>query len=254
MRNASTEEESLRDIARQNPLHHLSDMTDERRYHDDEVREIFEAATEEHRSDGGALSSEGGLTLPELQEIGEEVGLAPERIAEAASALDLRRATPPARTILGVPLSVGRTVDLPRAPTDREWEILVSELRDTFHARGKVESVGNLRQWTNGHLHVCVEPTDSGYRLRMGSFKENTMAMGIVGLFGLGMGVFVTLALLAKGRLADEFFIPIFMALLGAVPLTAAAVQLPRWVRERNEQMEYVGRRAQSLLEGDPED
>ena len=114
-----------------------------------------------------------GLTLAELQAIGHEVGLPPERIFEAASALDRRREVPPSRTSLGVPISVGLTVDLPRAPTDREWDMLVAELRTTFRARGRVESTGGSRQWVNGNLHAYVEPTQSGYRLRMGTLKGN---------------------------------------------------------------------------------
>src|SRR6185436_7829751 len=100
-------------------------MTDERRYGEEEVAEIFEAAASHRGSDERALSSTGGLSLGELQAIGGEVGIAPERIAAAAAALDLRRGAAARRTLLGIPVAVGQAVDLPRAPTDREWEMLV---------------------------------------------------------------------------------------------------------------------------------
>jgi hypothetical protein len=121
-------------------------MTDERRYHDEEVAEIFEAAATPQRSNPRALSSGDGLTLEQLQEIGREVGVAPERIAKAATALDLRRSALPQRTTLGMPISVDRSVALPRASTDREWELLVGDLRETFYARGKDRSQGEMRQ------------------------------------------------------------------------------------------------------------
>src|SRR3982750_2302596 len=98
-------------------------MTDERRYGEDEIAEIFQAAANP-RGPGHALSSAGGVSLQELQAIGGEAGIAPERIADAAAALDLRRGAAPRRTHLGMPVSVGRTVDLPRAPPAREWGVL----------------------------------------------------------------------------------------------------------------------------------
>src|SRR5688572_4838999 len=133
-------------------------MMDERRYGDEEVATIFERAANPQASGGGAVTSTGGLTLRELQAIGAEVGLAPERIADAAASVEVRRGAPPRRTHLGMPVSVGRTIDLPRAPTDHEWEQLVVELRQTFGAHGKQVSQGNLRSWTNGNLHAYVEP------------------------------------------------------------------------------------------------
>src|SRR3954449_6387158 len=112
-------------------------MTDERRYGEDEIAEIFQAAASPRRSEGRALTSTGGFSLEELQAIGGEAGIAPERIADAAAALDLRRGAPPPPPHPGMPVSVGRTVELPRAPTDREWELLVAELRETFGAHGR---------------------------------------------------------------------------------------------------------------------
>jgi hypothetical protein len=98
-------------------------MTDERRYGEDEVSEIFEATAAARPSSGSAHPAPvRGLTLAELQEIGMEVGVAPGRIADAAAKVDRRRNATPAGTWLGMPVSAGRTMDLPRAPTDREWD------------------------------------------------------------------------------------------------------------------------------------
>jgi hypothetical protein len=60
----------------------------------------------------------------------------PERIADAARSLERRPPLLATRaTQLGVPYAVGRTVDLPRAPTEREWELILADLRETFQAR-----------------------------------------------------------------------------------------------------------------------
>lgn len=223
-------------------------MTNERRYREEEVRKIFEAAASERDLDGRALVAAEGPTLAELQAIGREVGLAPERIAQAASALERSGEALPLRTHFGMPIAVGRTVDLPRAPTDREWDLLVAELRATFGARGKVGTHGGLREWTNGNLHAYIEPTETGHRLRLGTLKGNALAMTRMGLFGMGMGLFVLLAILLTGRAAEGFFAPVFLGTMGGVAFISAILGLPRWAREREEQMELVAARAKALI------
>ena len=114
-------------------------MADERRYQDDEVAEIFEVASAPAISHADAPSTQ-GLTLAELQAIDREVGIAPERIAQAAASLTRTHPPLPRRTELGMPLSAGHIIDLPRALTDREWALVVADLRETFNARGRESS------------------------------------------------------------------------------------------------------------------
>ena len=225
-------------------------MTDERRYGEEEVAEIFEAAATRRASEGRALTTGDGLTLAELQTIGGEVGIAPEAIAEAAAALDLRRGAAPRRTHLGMPVSVGRTVTLPRAPTDREWELLVAELRETFGAHGKDRSHGGLRAWTNGNLHAYVEPTDAGHRLRLGTTKSNGIALGRMGIAGMLAGLFLLAFFFLTGELAQNVGLAVLFAGMGAAALGSNALRLPRWAHEREEQMEYIAARAKTLIAG----
>jgi len=227
-------------------------MTDERRYGEDEVAEIFEAAANP-RGPGRALTSTGGFSLAELQAIGGEAGIAPERIADAAAALDLRRGVAPRRTHLGMPVSVGRTVELPRAPTDREWELLVAELRETFGAHGKESSQGGLRAWRNGNLHAYVEPTDSGHRLRLGTVKSNGIALGRVGVTAFLAALVMFVFLLAGGEVGDSIIVAGLFGAMGAVALGTNALRLPRWADEREDQMERIAARATALIRADPE-
>lgn len=228
-------------------------MTDERRYQEEEIREIFEAATTAHDSSPRALSPGQGLTLEELQEIGLEVGLASERIAEAASALDLRGSTLPRRTHLGMPISVSRTVDLPRPPTDREWALLVAELRETFQAQGKIGSSGSLRQWTNGNLHAYVEPTETGHRLRLGTLKGNATEMNLMGIAGILLGLVILVASSLTGKLEEGLFLSALFGATGVAAMTSNVLRLPHWAREREEQMEYIAARARALVGPEPE-
>ena len=89
-------------------------MADERRYGEDEVAAIFEEASAPAISRGDARSAE-GLTLTELQAIGREVGITPERIADAAASLVRSQPPLPRRTELGMPVSAAHVVELPRA-------------------------------------------------------------------------------------------------------------------------------------------
>lgn len=227
-------------------------MLEERTYGEDEVAEIFRAAaaTPAHPTGGAgstALTPKTGFTLAELQSIGREAGLAPERVAQAAAAVDLRRGAL-RRSDMGMPVSVGRTVDLPRAPTDREWEMIVADLRDTFRARGRVETHGDLREWRNGNLQAFVEPTPAGYRLRIRTTKSDATGLNRMAGTALVMALVTLVMLFATGSLSESFFLPLMLSMIGGGTLAYNAVRLPGWASEREEQMEEIAVRAQTLL------
>jgi hypothetical protein len=231
-------------------------MPDERTYGEEEMAEIFKAAAQLPRrtpaaADSTALAPARGLTLAELQSIGGEVGLAPEQVAQAAAALELRRGAL-RRTDLGLPVSVGRTVDLPRAPTEREWEMIVADLRETFRAKGRTSSHGEVREWNNSRLHAYVEPTPTGYRLRLGTTKGDAVSMNRMGAFGLLFSLVWLVVLFATGSLDEGFFMPLVFALMGSGAIVGNALRLPGWAAEREEQMEGIALRTRALLETAP--
>src|SRR5215204_714505 len=226
-------------------------MTDERRYQEDEVAEIFEAASAPALSRGDAASTQ-GLTLAELQAIGREVGIEPERIAEAAASLARSQPPLPRRTELGMPLSAAHIVDLPRALTDREWALVVADLRETFSARGKESSQGDTRLWSNGNLHAFVEPTRTGYRLRLGTVKGDAMALNRMGGFSIAMGLFVVLGSSLAGEPLAALPGALMLGGTGVGALVANVLRLPRWAREREQQMKDVAERAHALVASEP--
>jgi hypothetical protein len=222
-------------------------VTEERRYTDEEVEEIFRTASSE-AAGRRSLPAREGPTLAELQTIGAEVGMSAEQIAAAAARLDLPVAVGSRRAVLGMPTAVGRTVDLPRAPTDREWGILVGELRETFAAQGRESSGSGLRSWNNGNLRVAIEPTETGHRLRMTTRK---------GSAATGIGASVILVLLAVLPLlgvggAEGLRESILLALVGLGIFSYQAVSLPSWATERSAQMEAVAARTVELLSRPP--
>jgi hypothetical protein len=221
----------------------------QRRYGDDEVREIFELASQR---DGGAMpvrSSAEGLTLDDLQDIGREVGLAPTAVAEAAAALEMRTSMPPQKRSLGMPIEVCRIVALARPPTDSEWEQLVAELRATFGARGRVSSQGGLREWVNGNLHACIEPAEVGYRLRLGTRKSDAATLNALGATGVVTGAIAFGALLMSGGLQEALFVPWMISASGVAAVFANVLRLPQWRREREEQMNHIAATVAAIMD-----
>ncbi len=224
-------------------------MSKEHRYDDHEVRQILDLAIGQEDAAATSLPARDGLTLRDLQEIGREVGLAPNRITEAVAAFEGRGVSLPRTTALGLPTSIGSVVSLPRSPTDLEWERLIAELRTTFGGKGEVSSHGNLREWSSGTLHAFVEPAENGYRLRL--VDSRAAALGVGFLFGgflLAFSLLILLVLLGKDNAGSRLFVPLFFALGGSGVIAVSTMTLPGWAREQEKRMEHICRFTVSLL------
>lgn len=230
-------------------------MADERRYREDEVAEILDLALRPDE-DWRPATTRDGLTLREIQEIGHEAGIDPQRIAASALVLQSRGEIRRGRSFLGMPVSVGRVVELPRALTDREWEIVVADLRDTFAAPGQVGSQGAAREWANGNLRVLLEPTESGHRLRLSTMNRRLRFLGSVGaaelIAGLAFLAILVPAALSEGLTSDAliWMIPsLVVAGAGVGFLAWTRFSLPRWAVERESQMEQIAARVRALVD-----
>ncbi|HET6679634.1 MAG TPA: hypothetical protein VFG84_00410 [Gemmatimonadaceae bacterium] len=219
-----------------------------RRYGDDEAREIFSLATTGSAPGQELTVESGGLTLDQLQRIGEEAGIEPSRVARAAARLDARGRPAPVRRSLGLPIELSRVVDLPRAPTDREWEQLISQFRTTIGGPGQSTVSGGLREWTYGDLHICVEPTERGEQLRIGTVNSGGMALNGLGIATGLMATLMGAAVAAAGK-PDKALV--VFGMFGGIALAAFGANLlrsPRWAREHERQMEEVAENAVKLL------
>ena len=216
-------------------------MTD-RRYDDDEIAAIFAKAAEGPPNAPLQAARHEGMTLAELQDIGREVGIAPDAVARAAQSLEVRRLVAP-RTFLGMPMEVERTITLGRQLTEAEWEQLVVELRQVFQARGTVSSSGSFRQWTNGNLQALLEPTPSGHRLRLSTFKGGVRGLMALGAMSMVMSGGTAIASGIAGHLGDALPGVLAFALLGAGTMAIGAIRLPGWARLRGRQMDEIAAR-----------
>jgi hypothetical protein len=219
----------------------------ERRYNQEEVEAIFQRAAEAQQA-VPLLRRDEGITLGQLQEIGREVGISPEQIRAAAGAIQ-RTGHTTKRTLLGLPIGVGRIVDLDRKLSDAEWERLVVELRETFDAKGRLKQEGNFRQWTNGNLQALLEPMGDTHRLRLRTFKANARAYIAGGLGLVIVAVMLLVANAARGQPLDmsRFWLTMLM---GGGFFAIGAAMIPPWARERQRQMKEIPKRVTNWASG----
>ncbi|MDH3208231.1 MAG: hypothetical protein OEO79_16645 [Gemmatimonadota bacterium] len=213
-------------------------MNDERRYDEDEAARIFEIATEARESGPRTMDVGTGMTLRELQEIGEEIGISREVVARAASSIDAVSERGGVTRVVGMPTGVHRVVDLPRSLTDLEWERLVALLRRTFNAKGKVEGHGSLRVWTNSNLQAHVEPTETGYQLRLQTHKGSLGPMLLASTGFLVMAVVSAIGELSAGL--DDLMGATVLAAIGLGVAASTLLRLPSWSKLRAEQMDEI--------------
>ena len=114
---------------------------DERKFTDEEVREILKEAVK--KAPSRALAKSEGLSLAELKSIGAEVGIDPSRLEDAARTITLRKSNQPNR-FLGGPtiLNFERKVAGEFDPDDTP-EIL-SVIRRSMGQQGEVEEIRGL--------------------------------------------------------------------------------------------------------------
>ena len=163
------------------------------------------------------------------------------------------RAAPVQRSV-GLPIGVSRVVELPRAPTDREWEQLISEFSTTFGAPGHATTSGGLRAWAHGDIHICAEPTDHGEQLRLSALQYNAMVFNGLGIVLGMMSIFMAAALVAAGRPAKAFAILGVFGGIALTPFVANFFQLPRWAREHERQLEAIAAHAVQMLSNPADD
>lgn len=223
-------------------------MTPPRRYDEEEVAEILRRATETSAAPVSTGDRADGLTLSQIQEIGSEVGIEPARIEHAARSLVPAEDLGGDARWLGARRSVSRVVPLKRDLTDDEWARLVVLLRETFDARGTVETVGPLRTWYNGNLHVHVEPHGDGHRVRIHTLKGNVVEMSTVGGVFLFMAIFIGLLIFLKRGLDPGLIMSAVFGVAGLGVLGATRLTLPRWAAERTEQMESIAEELPRLM------
>lgn len=129
------------------PFSHDAATPADVRYDEASVIEIFRLATLGETAEERTLSppSRTGLTLSELHRIGDEVGIAPERLTLAARQVDADRMV--SQSVATHSFELTASLRLAEAPCAETWGRIVAVLRDAFEETGVVTDEGPLRRW-----------------------------------------------------------------------------------------------------------
>ncbi len=218
-------------------------MPTERRLSDAEVSLVLSRAAEE--------SVEQGLTVAQVHEIARDVGLSTQAVQRALDESARGSLTPATfERRLGLPTGVAKEVLLPGALSDDAWDVLVSTLRATFAATGKVSRNGVVREWRNGGLRVAVEPTAGGHRLRMSTTKGAALRAPLFASSATALTA-ASVALSASAR-PGLLFVAGGLAAISAALAASPFITLPGWARTRGTQFDTVAREAVALAESPP--
>ncbi len=127
-------------------------MSTGKRYTDNEVHAIFErAAARQDEAERAEDASRAGLSLTELQQIGQEAGIDPAHIALAASELGVSGVspvTPQQDSFIGIPTRLSTSRVINGHISDDAWERMVLELRNIYGRDGIAGEIGKVREWT----------------------------------------------------------------------------------------------------------
>jgi hypothetical protein len=222
----------------------------ERRYSDDDVRRILDAAAEAESDASGMAPESRGMTLAEIERIAVEAGLNPGSVAAAAAALD--QAPRPVETprLLGLPVGVRESVPLARPLSDGEWRRLVTLLRDTFEAEGREEQLPGRRAWRNGNLRVAMESVGDATLLELRTRRESALGFVRGGAGMLATSVVAGAAINLFPGSAGAGAGVMMLALGGALMLALGALPLPWWSSTRRRQFASVADYARQLAGG----
>ena len=172
-------------------------MTDEKRFSEEEVREILKRAMSGRQS--RALAKGDGVSLSEIKAAAAEVGIDPSRIEEAAGSLTRSGGNRPNR-FLGGPLVLDfeRRVE---GEVDREdtHEVL-SAIRRITGQQGKVSEIHGSLEWSSrrdtGERYVTLAPREGATTIRASTNLSNLAVLTYIPAGA--MGVIASMAGLAR--------------------------------------------------------
>jgi hypothetical protein len=226
-------------------------MRSGRRFNEQEIHALFERAAErQEQARRAEEASEAGLSLKELQHIGQSAGIAPEHVAEAAAELAASEPTAEfaaSESMLGIPAQVRHTRRLRGPVGDEAWERVVAELRQTFGQPGVAGKVGRVREWSTTSddqmpVRVTLTPENEGTRVVIEQRLESQHEGLKTGLAtGLVMATFLA-GFLLWGDFPSHYpvLIPgLVLAVIGAIT-GGAWFQLSRHARRQDERFAAV--------------
>lgn len=195
---------------------------EERKFTDREVREILKKAVE--KAPSRALAKGEGISLSDLRSIGEEVGIDPERVEDAARAVALggkRRAF----SFAGFPtlLNFARKVRGELDPADTP-EVLAL-IRRTMGQQGEADEIHGSLEWSakgeTGERYVTISSRE-GTTTITGS--ANLSQMAVVGYLPAGI-IGTVLSIVGFASMANAGNPAGMLLSLSAIPVLYTAIR-----------------------------
>ncbi|MCK5652460.1 MAG: hypothetical protein KAJ42_13825 [Gemmatimonadetes bacterium] len=242
----------------------MSPPNDERRYSDEEFALILRTASEVEDSPTPAPAlapPQEGLTLPEIQEIAQEVGIDPHRVSRAAMLLSAGETETLVR-LAGGPVKY-RHEHVIRGELTAEDMIRVIEVaRREFETQGESREVMGALEWrgsTGGSSSVSVSLTPRGGETTLQTYVNRTEPLlGVFGGVGLPVAgiIGVTLGKLVFGEsdagIAAAFFSGLAPAMLFARVLWKRSTK--KWKERLLRLMDAMAREAEDAARRKEED
>ncbi len=178
-------------------------MAKKRLYTEKDFSAIMRRAAELQRTEGADDSP--GLSLQELEQIADDVGIDAGFVRRAAFELD-EGEPEKGDLLLGGPtrIDVERIID--GHMSDASWEDALGEIRRAFAAEGEIRQEGRSRDWIHrdqmgARIHVSLSPAEDQTRIRITYGMTEWMWLHFIFLsIGIG-GIAVSYALLNLGIL-----------------------------------------------------
>ena len=233
-----------------------------RQFTEAEAQRVFARVAERQRAQA---TTDGGLTLEDLEDAARAAGLDPSLVAAAAAEVD---SPAPARGLLGAPTETVRQRVVRGRVSDEAWERMVAAARAEFGRTGTAGQVGRTREWTaatgggnaQAVTRLALEPVGDDTRVVVTrSSRDVALGFTIAGAVQAAMAV-VFGALFAFG-VDPELWVPaVIFAVMSTAFLGGSQVALRVWHRRQVsradallDRLELVARDAEPVREAAPE-
>jgi hypothetical protein len=168
---------------------HYSD----RRYSDDELRRIFEAAAHTEVQAERSAQRRHGYTLDDLREIALEVGIDPVAVERAAADVAAAAESDPVASRSPYDRVIHEEVVIPRALTDAEMRRVVMQAETVIGRHGSLREAGDWVEWRDpkATLYVGLVRGGSQTRIRViGDYSaEIAVGAGTIGVLAAFFGI-----------------------------------------------------------------
>jgi hypothetical protein len=170
-------------------------MSNDRLYTEKEISKILKKEGEIQVSEREKVTV--GLSLEELQQLAEEVGLEPDIIANVAQEIDIEPEPEPGFFgSLLMPTKIDIDQVIPGTITENEWPEIVSMIERSTGKSGSSSQIGKMLEWTADSRHsvhkLSVIPSENQTKIIFqGTFTQLALAWTLPILINVAVWAFI---------------------------------------------------------------